>query len=130
MAWAGVVENSWNTRSVESGRAGSAFFTAPHVLGDLVGVALLSLSVWKTGENIIWCSSPAAGVRTREGGGDERASCTPAGLLPTGAPLLSGAALPLGLTVPPQEKAPSARVSKATVCPQRPSRALRACQGP
>lgn len=93
-AWSG---NSWNSGSVGSGRVGSVFFTGPYVLGDLVGVALLLRVFGKLGRIL----PSAQGYRWSQdsGGGDERASRTPAGLPPPGAPLLPGAALPLGLTI-------------------------------
>lgn len=82
-AWPGAVGNSWNTTSAGSGRAGSVFFTAPYVLGDLVGVASLLRVFGKLGRMLPsargYCWSQDSWGR-----GDERASRTPAGLLPTG----------------------------------------------
>lgn len=82
-AWPGGVGNSWNTTCAGSGRAGSVFFTAPYVLGDLVGVASLIRVFGKLGRMLPsargYCWSQDSWGR-----GDERASRTPAGLLPTG----------------------------------------------
>lgn len=67
-AWPGAVGNSWNTTSAGSGRAGSVFFTAPYVLGDLVGVASLLRVFGKLGRMLpsargyCWSQDSWAGV--------------------------------------------------------------------